>query len=118
MLVSAIQRLGLAFVHCFHAGCVRVQNARAVLEIISNDQIHMSVAIKVALHRAIGKPAFAAPGKFGCGITRASGGKVAGVAQMDDWRAPPEIDEHIHQPVLVKVSGERAHRGRRRSVIR
>ena len=52
MLVATVERLGLAFVHRFHAAALRIEDVRAVLKIISNDEIDVTIAVEIALSRS------------------------------------------------------------------
>ena len=122
VFLATVQRLGFAFVHYFHPARVRVQDVAAVLKIIADDQVHVAIAIKVRLHCAIGEPAFAAVGQFRGNIL--GGAQRHGrawlwpaFAQEEHGRAAPIIDQQIHQPVLVEIARQHAHRRRPRGIV-
>src|SRR6185436_2483144 len=58
VLIPAVQSLGLAFVHHNRAASFRVENARPVLKVIADEQIDMSISIKVGSRGAGGIPTF------------------------------------------------------------
>jgi hypothetical protein len=59
MFPSAGKRLGESLVHHFDSARVRVENVPAILKIISNQQVHVAIAVEIGPRRAGGKPTFA-----------------------------------------------------------
>src|ERR1043166_6284201 len=72
MFVATVERFSFALVHRFHAAGFSIENARAVLKIISNDQIDVTVAIEIRLNRPVREPTFTVRDKFSRGVTRGS----------------------------------------------
>src|SRR5262249_25946739 len=61
---SALERPRFGVVHDFRAGGGGVQNARAVLEIVPDDEIGMAITINISEEAGIGKPAFLTRNQF------------------------------------------------------
>ena len=70
MFVTAVERLGLAFVHHDRLAVFRIKNPRAILEVVSDKQIHMTVPIEVSLGGGSGVPSLMVVRKLGWHIFR------------------------------------------------
>src|SRR5207249_2181623 len=59
VFIAAIEGFGFAFVHDFDPAGFGIENMGAILKIVSDQQIDVTVAVEVRLNCAIGEPALA-----------------------------------------------------------